>query len=184
MASNTNTASLNAENLGPSNTYENPNVNPTTSQGFATGGSNLGNQRLGGGSTNPNAGYRGTEAPMAAEPGYGSTASVGGVENSIGRGAGTTGNPATLHSANPTTSTIGGGDARTTRTGGIGHQIKGALAQGHGVGEVIRGKFNSAVDTAAGDVQGQAKNKNITTGGEREFAGKEFVKKGTTDKAL
>ncbi|KAK2037989.1 hypothetical protein LZ31DRAFT_546516 [Colletotrichum somersetense] len=81
-------------------------------------------------------------------------------------------------------STVGGGDAATTHSGGIGQQIKGAFAQGHGVGEVLRGKFNSAVDTAAGDPQGQAKNKEIATGGEREFATKDFVKKGTLDKAL
>ncbi|KAK1994524.1 hypothetical protein LX36DRAFT_660453 [Colletotrichum falcatum] len=81
-------------------------------------------------------------------------------------------------------STVGGGDAATTHSGGIGQQIKGAFAQGHGVGEVLRSKFNSAVDTAAGDPQGQAKNKGIATGGEREFATKDFVKKGTLDKAL
>ncbi|KAK1709478.1 hypothetical protein BDP67DRAFT_361902, partial [Colletotrichum lupini] len=92
--------------------------------------------------------------------------------------------PAAHSTSRAATSTIGGGDAPTTRSGGIGQQIKGAFAQGHGMGEVIRGKFNSAVDTAAGDSQGMAKNKNITTGGEREFATKDFVKKGTLDKAL
>ncbi|OHE99034.1 hypothetical protein CORC01_05724 [Colletotrichum orchidophilum] len=99
--------------------------------------------------------------------------------------AATTGqDPATHSTSRAATSTIGGGDAPTTHSGGIGQQIKGAFAQGHGMGEVIRGKFNSAVDTAAGDPQGMAKNKNITTGGEREFATKDFVKKGTLDKAL
>ncbi|KAK2005615.1 hypothetical protein LZ32DRAFT_611945 [Colletotrichum eremochloae] len=92
--------------------------------------------------------------------------------------------PGTQPVSGAATSTVGGGDAATTHSGGIGQQIKGALAQGHGVGEVLRGKFNSAVDTAAGDPQGQVKNKNIATGGEREFASKDFVKKGTLDKAL
>ncbi|EXF84891.1 hypothetical protein CFIO01_12897 [Colletotrichum fioriniae PJ7] len=92
--------------------------------------------------------------------------------------------PAAHATSRAATSTVGGGDAPTTRSGGIGQQIKGAFAQGHGMGEVIRGKFNSAVDTAAGDSQGMAKNKNVTTGGEREFATKDFVKKGTLDKAL
>ncbi|KAK1623716.1 hypothetical protein BDP81DRAFT_286469, partial [Colletotrichum phormii] len=92
--------------------------------------------------------------------------------------------PAAHSTSRAATSTIGGGDAPTTHSGGIGQQIKGAFAQGHGMGEVIRGKFNSAVDTAAGDPQGMAKNKNVTTGGEREFATKDFVKKGTLDKAL
>ncbi len=34
----------------------------------------------------------------------------------------------------------------------VGHGIKGALAGVHGLGEKIRGEFNSAVDEAAGDV--------------------------------
>ncbi|EFQ32448.1 hypothetical protein CGRA01v4_05873 [Colletotrichum graminicola] len=92
--------------------------------------------------------------------------------------------PATQPVSRAAESTVGGGDAATTHSGGVGQQIKGAFAQGHGVGEVLRGKFNSAVDTAAGDPQGQAKNKNVATGGEREFATKGFVKKGTLDKAL
>ncbi|KZL75545.1 chitin synthase 2, partial [Colletotrichum tofieldiae] len=134
MASNTNTAALDAQNA---NIYQNPNLNPTTTQTTTTQ----------------------------------QTTTTGQV-------------PETHPTSRAAVSTIGGGDAPTTHSGGIGQQIKGAFAQGHGVGEVIRGKFNSAVDTAAGDPQGQAKNKNIATGGEREFANKDFVKKGTLDKAL
>ncbi|GJC92600.1 hypothetical protein ColKHC_01426 [Colletotrichum higginsianum] len=160
MATNTNTAALDAQNA---NTYQNvdayqnpsvnsnvnPNVNPATTQTT-------------------------TQTTTTSQA------------------------PVTHPTSTAATSTIGGGDAPTTHSGGIGQQIKGAFAQGHmaiapvmtdltkyqGVGEVLRGKFNSAVDTAAGDPQGQAKNKNITTGGEREFATKDFVKKGTLDKAL
>ncbi|KAF6829329.1 hypothetical protein CPLU01_07971 [Colletotrichum plurivorum] len=116
-----------------------------------------------------------------SQPGYGSTTGAG-VESSIGREANATGIAATHASTG--SQTIGGGDAPTTHGGGIGHQIKGAFAQGHGVGEVLRGKFNSAVDTMAGDSEGLAKDKVTTTGGEREFANREFVKKGTSDKAI
>ncbi|KAF9869723.1 hypothetical protein CkaCkLH20_12766 [Colletotrichum karsti] len=180
MAANTNTAALNAENLGTGNTYQNPSVNPTATQGTAA--TNIGEQRLGGDSTNPDAGYHGTTAPAGAQAGYGSTTSTG-VGSSIGREANVPATTAT-HAHTGPAGQVGGGDAPTTHGGGIGHQIKGAFAQTHGVGEVLRGKFNSAVDTVAGDSEGLAKNKNITTGGEREFANKDFVKKGTTDKAL
>ncbi|KAI8281655.1 hypothetical protein K4K60_003990 [Colletotrichum sp. SAR11_57] len=127
--------------------------------------------------------YQSPTVPQTNDAAYtNTTATTGtGVGSALGSGNHVAGNPAT-HAG--THATVGGGDAPTTRSGGIGGQIKGALAQGHGVGEVLRGKFNSAVDTAAGDTAGQAKNKNIATGGEREFAGKDFVKKGTLDKAL
>ncbi|TDZ31483.1 hypothetical protein C8035_v001354 [Colletotrichum spinosum] len=174
---NTNTATLDAEN-GTANTYQNPNVNPSTSQGVGpTGASaNLGQQRLGGDSTNPDAGYRGTTVPTGAVN--------TGVGSSIGSEANATGTAATHTGFGAGNSTVGGGDAPTTHGGGVGHQIKGAFAQGHGVGEVLRGKFNSAVDTMAGDSEGLAKDKRTTTGGEREFAHKDFVKKGTMDKAI
>ncbi|KAJ0350821.1 hypothetical protein COL154_007536 [Colletotrichum chrysophilum] len=159
MAANTNTATLDAENA-----YQSPTVPQTNDAAY-------------------------TKTTVTTGTGVGSA---------VGSGNHVAGNPAT-HAG--THATVGGGDAPTTRSGGIGGQIKGALAQGHvsnlwqivetcvancrqGVGEVLRGKFNSAVDTAAGDTAGQAKNKNIATGGEREFAGKDFVKKGTLDKAL
>ncbi|KAL0936087.1 uncharacterized protein CTRU02_208302 [Colletotrichum truncatum] len=181
MAANTNTAALNAENARAPNTYENPNANPATSQGIA-GSAMREHHRLGGDVTNPDAGYRGTTAPTGAQPEFSSTTGTG-VGSSIGREANATGAAAT-HANTGHTGTVGGGDAPTTKGGGIGQQIKGAFAQTHGVGEVLRGKFNSAVDTMAGDTTGQAKDKVVTTGGEREYANKDFVKKGTTDKAL
>lgn len=39
--------------------------------------------------------------------------------------------PAAHATSRAATSTVGGGDAPTTRSGGIGQQIKGAFAQGH-----------------------------------------------------
>ncbi|CCF44635.1 hypothetical protein CH063_03382 [Colletotrichum higginsianum] len=146
MATNTNTAALDAQNA---NTYQNVDAyqNPSVNS-----------------NVNPNANPATTQTTTQTTT--------------------TSQAPVTHPTSTAATSTIGGGDAPTTHSGGIGQQIKGAFAQGHGVGEVLRGKFNSAVDTAAGDPQGQAKNKNITTGGEREFATKDFVRKGTLDKAL
>ncbi|OLN87859.1 hypothetical protein CCHL11_00149 [Colletotrichum chlorophyti] len=175
MAANTHTASLDAENLSTNTTYQNPNVNPTTSQG--TAGVNLGERRLGGASTDPDAGYSATTGTGAA--------GAGGVGSSIGKEASVTGSDAATQTpSRAANSTVGGGDAPTTHGGGIGQQIKGVFAQGHGVGEVLRGKFNSAVDTMAGDSEGLAEDKTVTTGGEREFANRDFAKKGTTDKAL
>ncbi|KAF6825991.1 hypothetical protein CMUS01_09623 [Colletotrichum musicola] len=180
MSANTNTAALKAENASSANAYQKPNTDPAISQGV--GATNLGEHRVGGDSTNPDAGYRGATAPAGAQPGYSSTTGATGVESSIRREANATGTAATHASTG--SQTIGGGDAPTTHGGGIGHQIKGVFAQGHGVGEVLRGKFNSAVDTMAGDSEGLAKDKVTTTGGEREFANRDFVKKGTTDKAI
>ncbi|TPX06805.1 uncharacterized protein E0L32_002301 [Thyridium curvatum] len=62
--------------------------------------------------------------------------------------------------------------------------IKGVFAQGHGIGESLRGNINSAIDTLTGDHTEKAKDEEVARGGFREFANKEFEKKGTTDKAL
>ncbi|TLS26366.1 hypothetical protein PpBr36_04912 [Pyricularia pennisetigena] len=160
----TNTASLNA-GQGAGNTYQNPNVNPSTSQGVGAG-TNLGQQRLGGDSTNPDGASRGTSATQ--------------LGSSLGQEASAT-DAAAAGGVGANNSTIGGGDAPTSRTGGVAQQIKGAFAQGHGVGEILRGKVNSAVDTMAGDSQGMAIDKRTTTAGEREFANREFAKKTSTD---
>ncbi|KAI6627173.1 hypothetical protein MCOR14_008751 [Pyricularia oryzae] len=163
----TNTASINA-GQGAGNTYQNPNINPSTSQGVGAGAGsmNLGQQRLGGDSTNPDGASRGTSATQ--------------LGSSLGQEASGTGAAATS-GVGANSSTVGGGDAPTSRTGGIAGQIKGAFAQGHGVGEILRGKVNSAVDTMAGDSQGMAIDKRTTTAGEREYANKEFAKKTSTD---
>ncbi|TLD18000.1 hypothetical protein PspLS_10472, partial [Pyricularia sp. CBS 133598] len=164
----TNTASLSA-GQGAGNTYQNPNVNPSTTQG--TGHMNLGQQRIGGDSTNPDGASRGTTQ---------NTTSATQLGSSLGQEASGTGAAAT-GGVGANNSTIGGGDAPTSRTGGVAGQIKGAFAKGHGVGEILRGKVNSAVDTMAGDSQGMAIDKRTTTAGEREYANKEFAKKTSTD---
>lgn len=51
-----------------------------------------------------------------------------GVGSTVGNNAHVAGNPAT-HAG--THAAVGGGDVPTTHSGGIGGQIKGALAQGH-----------------------------------------------------
>ncbi|KAH8845490.1 hypothetical protein MCOR27_007102 [Pyricularia oryzae] len=169
----TNTASINA-GQGAGNTYQNPNINPSTSQGVGAGAGsmNLGQQRLGGDSTNPDGASRGTTTQNST-----SATQLG---SSLGQEASGTGAAATS-GVGANSSTVGGGDAPTSRTGGIAGQIKGAFAQGHGVGEILRGKVNSAVDTMAGDSQGMAIDKRTTTAGEREYANKEFAKKTSTD---
>lgn len=121
----TNTASLNA-GQGAGNTYQNPNINPSTSQG--TGSVNLGQQRLGGDSTNPDGASRGTTTQ--------NDISATQLGSSLGQEASGTGASST-NGVGSNSSTIGGGDAPTSRTGGVAQQIKGAFAQGH----VSRGDF-------------------------------------------
>lgn len=53
-----------------------------------------------------------------------------------------------------------------------------------GLGESLRGNINSAIDSLTGDKTKQAHDEEVARGGYREFANKEFEKKGTMDKAL
>ncbi|KAH8172275.1 hypothetical protein LIA77_09043 [Sarocladium implicatum] len=55
------------------------------------------------------------------------------------------------------------------------HKAKGVLAQGHGLGENIRGNFNAAVDTAFNDKQGQAKDEAVASKGAHEVINKDFA---------
>ncbi|KAI5212908.1 hypothetical protein AUEXF2481DRAFT_81254 [Aureobasidium subglaciale EXF-2481] len=87
----------------------------------------------------------------------------------------------TTGAANPTTT--------STTTGGnkgaeVGQGLKGLFAKGHGIGESIRGNINGAIDGFTGDNASLAKNEQVARGGEQEFRTGDFVKKGTTDKAL
>lgn len=84
----------------------------------------------------------------------------------------------TGHSAAPVA--VGSGAQRH----GVGRDIKGAFAKGHGLGEIIRGEFNSAIDTLTGDKVGQAKNEEVARKGYREFETRRFEKKGPTDTVL
>ncbi|ROT42393.1 hypothetical protein SODALDRAFT_326557 [Sodiomyces alkalinus F11] len=61
--------------------------------------------------------------------------------------------------------------------------VKGAMAQGHGLGEAARGSFNAKVDELMGDETGRQKDQAVVAGGKREFTNKEFERKGW-DKAL
>ncbi|KAI9047070.1 hypothetical protein LZ554_009144 [Drepanopeziza brunnea f. sp. 'monogermtubi'] len=61
--------------------------------------------------------------------------------------------------------------------------VKGVLAGIHGLGEKVRGEFNSAVDGAAGDREGLARNRAVAEAGERErvtgrFAAETKVREG------
>lgn len=65
-----------------------------------------------------------------------------------------------------------------------GRNIKGVFAQGHGLGEILRGNINAAIDTLTGDKVGQAKDEETARRGYREFETRQFEKKGPTDKVL
>ncbi|KAK0386016.1 hypothetical protein NLU13_5853 [Sarocladium strictum] len=54
------------------------------------------------------------------------------------------------------------------------NKAKGVAAQGHGLGENLRGNINAAVDTALNDKQGQAKDESVASKGEREVINKKF----------
>lgn len=89
-----------------------------------------------------------------------------------------------------------------TKGESAGQGLKGMFAKGHvrspvssvlhtslanhqkGIGESIRGNVNAAIDGFTGDDASLAKNERIARGGEQEFRQGDFVKKGTTDKAL
>ena len=58
----------------------------------------------------------------------------------------------------------------------IGSDVKNAAKAIHGVGEAIRGTVNEAVDTAASDDAGMAKNRGVLEKGEQEMAAGEQVK--------
>ncbi|KAI4719227.1 hypothetical protein E4T48_04574 [Aureobasidium sp. EXF-10727] len=71
-----------------------------------------------------------------------------------------------------------------TKGAEAGQGLKGMFAKGHGIGESIRGNINSAIDGFTGDDASLAKNEQVARGGEQEFQTGDFVRKGTTDKAL
>ncbi|KAK4161612.1 hypothetical protein QBC43DRAFT_323314 [Cladorrhinum sp. PSN259] len=75
--------------------------------------------------------------------------------------------------------------ATTENTGErVARNIKGVVAQGHGLGESLRGNIMSGIDSLVGDKEKQPVHEAIARGGEREFLNKDFEKKGTMDKAL
>ncbi|KAM0279547.1 hypothetical protein ACHAQH_004502 [Verticillium albo-atrum] len=70
------------------------------------------------------------------------------------------------------------------KKGGVAEGVKGIFAQGHGMGESVRGHFNAGVDGLLGDKEGQRKDAAVAAGGEREVASKEFEHQGTMNKSL
>lgn len=54
------------------------------------------------------------------------------------------------------------------------NKVKEVAAQGHGLGENLRGNFNAAVDTAFNDKTGQQRDEAVASKGEREVINKEF----------
>ncbi|KAJ5034897.1 uncharacterized protein L3040_008165 [Drepanopeziza brunnea f. sp. 'multigermtubi'] len=87
--------------------------------------------------------------------------------------------------ATTTTTTRTATTTPTTPTTTASHasSVKGVLAGIHGLGEKVRGEFNSAVDGAAGDREGVARNRAVAEAGERErltgsFAAETKVREG------
>ncbi|RKU39749.1 hypothetical protein DL546_000233 [Coniochaeta pulveracea] len=95
-------------------------------------------------------------------------------------------NKSTPGTAGYTANTSVTGTTQATENTGerVARGVKGVFAQGHGVGESLRGNINSAIDSFTGDTTKQAHDEEVARGGFREVANKEFEKKGTTDKAL
>ncbi|KAI5204234.1 hypothetical protein E4T39_03688 [Aureobasidium subglaciale] len=87
----------------------------------------------------------------------------------------------TTGTVHPTTTSTTTGNNKGAE---VGQGLKGLFAKGHGIGESIRGNINGAIDGFTGDDASLAKNEQIARGGEQEFRSGDFVKKGTTDKAL
>ena len=78
-----------------------------------------------------------------------------------------------------------GTTASTENTGErIARNIKGTIAQGHGLTESLRGNIMSGVDSLVGDKEKQPRDEAIARAGDREFMNKEFEKKGTIHKNL
>lgn len=118
-------------------------------------------------------------APGAAAPGVGSTG-YGTSTTTAGTGTGFAG----AHGTHTTDTSTAGVTARENTGERAARGIKGVFAQGHGIGESLRGNINSAIDSLTGDKAKQAHDEEVARGGFREVANKEFEKKGTTDKAL
>ncbi|KAK5988945.1 hypothetical protein PT974_10443 [Cladobotryum mycophilum] len=70
------------------------------------------------------------------------------------------------------------GDTPSGTGTGIGNKIKGMAAQGHGLGEALRANVGAAVDTMAGDKEGQARNEEIARKGRYEINERQFAPKG------
>ncbi|KAF3353175.1 Protein dopey [Verticillium dahliae VDG1] len=124
----------------------------------------------------------GTHGPHATRAGNGvssgttTTHGPGGISHGpTSAAAGTTAGTAT-----GTHATVDDGHKK----GGLKEGVKGVIAQGHGMGESVRGHFNAGVDGLLGDKEGQRKDAAVAAGGEREFARKDFEHKGTMDKSL
>ncbi|KAK3390135.1 hypothetical protein B0H63DRAFT_507542 [Podospora didyma] len=66
----------------------------------------------------------------------------------------------------------------------VARNIKGTIAQGHGLTESLRGNIMSGVDSLVGDKTKQPRDEAIARAGDREFLNKEFAKKGTVHKNL
>ncbi|KAK5653966.1 hypothetical protein OQA88_7642 [Cercophora sp. LCS_1] len=64
----------------------------------------------------------------------------------------------------------------------VARNIKGTVAQGHGLTESLRGNINSAIDSLVGDTEKAPRDEAIARAGDREFMNKEFEKKGTMHK--
>jgi len=112
----------------------------------------------------------GANAPLNTGSGYGNTntgpttthhsANTAGT----GTGAGTTGTGV----AGTTTNTTTTGNSTGSKIREAGGGIKGVLAGIHGVGEKVRGEFNSAVDEGFNEPTGVAKNKAVANAGDAE----------------
>lgn len=137
---------------------------------------------LPGGTTNAPAGTTGS---AGIPPASGGTGEYGSAPNSgTSAGLGRTEETKTFLKSTPETGTYGApageanftpSDAHGSNTGAsIGKGIRGVFAQGHGIGETIRGNFNAALDGLAGSKEGEEKNAAIANKGEREFTNKEF----------
>ncbi|KAK2748538.1 hypothetical protein FQN57_000672 [Myotisia sp. PD_48] len=68
-----------------------------------------------------------------------------------------------------TGSSTGSSGATPNPAGSVGHGIKDIAAGIHGAGEKIRGNVGAAVDRAANDPEGAAKNELVSDQGEREM---------------
>lgn len=87
------------------------------------------------------------------------------------------GGPA-AHVPGGTGTAVGGAGAGAGNTGErVAHGIKGLFAQGHGVGESLRGNINSAIDSFTGDTAKQAQDEETARRGFREVQGKQFERK-------
>ncbi|KAK1752743.1 hypothetical protein QBC47DRAFT_389191 [Echria macrotheca] len=109
----------------------------------------------------------GTANPSSSSSTHGTGMAAGTAQ------AGTTGGGMTTTTTGQTTENTGERIARN---------IKGTVAQGHGLTESLRGNINSAIDSLVGDKTKQPYDEAVAREGEREVLTKEFGKQGTVHK--